>query len=131
LFYSCFTYVLTTSTVTNYDTQYILILKGCQKGFWLNWYNLLISRVTPFSIYFMDSNNDMNNIACFTSIAISLLNIWYWNTNQIKHVCLLQGGHHHHFIECNLFLKWHNLKNCSFWCITTIGYFCQITLITT
>jgi hypothetical protein len=50
----------------------ILLLKGWQKGFWLNWYNLLISRVTPFSIYFMDSNNDMNNIACFTSIAISL-----------------------------------------------------------
>ena len=36
--------------------------------------------------------------------------LFQWATDSIKHVGQVQSGHHHHFIECNLFLSWYGWK---------------------
>ena len=33
-----------------------------------------------------------------------------WSKMSTKNVCLVQSGHHHHFIKCNSFSPWYNWK---------------------
>jgi hypothetical protein len=40
----------------------------------------------------------------------AVVSVSYYYKNQIERVDLVQSGHHHHFIHCNLFSLWHSWK---------------------